>query len=264
MNDDNLLLELGDIICVKSPSNVSLHDKNLYVSYIDVQNTTTWIDIDSFESFTIEMNNGGFNSNSSIENIFLINRSPVKGYAKQNGLIVGVWIDIYLGEHIITGFITNLTEDMIEITSLPENDKLYIDFKYQGIPTDIPIKNICIRNAPKNNDDVNFKNSDDNNNDDIIENYDNNNDDFYEIAVPKNYRIENYRDNIHKLLENLDVDEFYGSNDDYENSSVSHHQLYNIQAQLNHLYDDFISRVPDKLRTVRFLKNIKNHVYRFE
>ena len=38
----------------------------------------------------------------------------------------------------MTGKITNLEEDMIEITTHPDNDVIYIDFAYIGIPDDIP------------------------------------------------------------------------------------------------------------------------------
>ena len=50
---------------------------------------------------------------------------------------------------IITGQIINLEEDMIEIRIYPSNKVIYIDFKYQGIPHDFPIKSISIREKPK-------------------------------------------------------------------------------------------------------------------
>ena len=49
---------------------------------------------------------------------------------------------------VITGEITNLEEDMIEVRSFPEKEMLYINFAYKGIPLDLPIETIKIREKP--------------------------------------------------------------------------------------------------------------------
>ena len=62
------------------------------------------------------------------------------------------WIDIHFGGEIpiiVTGEITNLEEDQIEITTYPEMKTIYIDFAYQGIPIHMPIEKILIRNKPE-------------------------------------------------------------------------------------------------------------------
>ena len=43
---------------------------------------------------------------------------------------------------------------MIELTSYPDNEVLYIDFGYKGIPQDLPINRFEIRNAPENKPDL--------------------------------------------------------------------------------------------------------------
>ena len=56
-------------------------------------------------------------------------------------LSINNWLSIYLGgdmPSIITGQITNLEEDMIEVTTWPKKEKIYIDFAYHGIPLNIP------------------------------------------------------------------------------------------------------------------------------
>ena len=49
---------------------------------------------------------------------------------------------------VITGEITNLEEDMIEIKTHPDGDIIYLDFAYKGIPKDLPIEKIEIRGTP--------------------------------------------------------------------------------------------------------------------
>ena len=93
--------------------------------------------------------NGDF-SNESIESIVILNRSESPSYAIQNGFITDTWVDIYFDTDVpmtITGQITNLEEDQIEVKSV-DGDIFYIDFAYRGIPLDIPIKTITKRNAP--------------------------------------------------------------------------------------------------------------------
>ena len=48
----------------------------------------------------------------------------------------------------IKGLITNLEEDMIEVKTYPDDDILYIDFAYQGIPEDFSIDKITIIKNP--------------------------------------------------------------------------------------------------------------------
>ena len=94
----------------------------------------------------------GFFSDESIIGIHLLNRSEEKGYARQHNLLPKTWIDIHFGGEIpiiVTGEITNLEEDQIEITTYPEMKTIYIDFAYQGIPIHMPIEKNLIRNKPE-------------------------------------------------------------------------------------------------------------------
>ena len=70
----------------------------------------------------------------------------------QNNLLKDTWIDItFSGDipTIITGQITNLEEDMIEIKTYPSNSVIYIDFAYKGLPEELNIKEIDINEAEK-------------------------------------------------------------------------------------------------------------------
>ena len=44
--------------------------------------------------------------------------------------------------------ISNLDEDMIELTTYPDKQKLYIDFGYKGIPLHLPIESITEFKTP--------------------------------------------------------------------------------------------------------------------
>ena len=72
-----------------------------------------------------------------ISQISLLSRDPEAGYARQHGLFPDKWINIYFGGDLpttITGQITNLEEDMIEVKTYPEEQVIYLDFGYKGIP----------------------------------------------------------------------------------------------------------------------------------
>ena len=100
----------------------------------------------------LNIKSNGLLSDESIKEIDLLNRNEFPGYAKQNDLLPKTWINIYFNgdvPHIITGQITNLEEDMIEIKTFPDKEIIYINFDYKGIPEDIPIENIEIRQPPE-------------------------------------------------------------------------------------------------------------------
>jgi hypothetical protein len=62
------------------------------------------------------------------------------------------WISIQFGGDVpltINGQITDLENDMIEISKYGDNKKLYIDFAYKGLPLDLPIENIRSFEPPK-------------------------------------------------------------------------------------------------------------------
>ena len=74
-----------------------------------------------YSGITVYLNilDGDF-SDESIDSIEILSRPTEKGYARQNGLTTGAWITIQLGGEVpitINGQITNLDEDMIEITT---------------------------------------------------------------------------------------------------------------------------------------------------
>ena len=64
-------------------------------------------------------------ADESITSISILNRADTTGYARQNNLIPDNWVDIYFGGDLpvtITGQITNLEEDMIEVEIVNEKE----------------------------------------------------------------------------------------------------------------------------------------------
>ena len=145
----SMVIELGDIIQVEAPNNTDIHNKIFFVNYIDLTQIQAF-DNKDLKKTVINILDGML-TDESILSISILYKHPEKGYARQNGLIKDKWITMEFGGDIpvlITGQITNLEEDMIEIKTYPEGDTIYMDFAYKGLPLDIPIQTIKIREEP--------------------------------------------------------------------------------------------------------------------
>ena len=147
---NQLDLQLGDIIELVSPTNSEYHETSNYIHYID--NTQIHItNITSLKEHQLNLTEDGTFTDESIQQVVLFSRSDEKGYARQHQLLPKAWVNIHFGGEvpvIITGQIGNLEEDMIEVITYPELKTIYIDFRYQGIPLDVPIDKIVIREKP--------------------------------------------------------------------------------------------------------------------
>lgn len=155
MSLDNELffkLQLGDIIEILAPTNPQLHEFHFFIDYINDKRIQL-INVATLEETQLNKNEEtGELTDESIKEIQLINRSEQSGYARQNGLLQGTWIELHIGgeiSSIITGEITSLEEDQIEITTYPDLQVIYIDFEYKGLPEYIPIKKFVIRDKPE-------------------------------------------------------------------------------------------------------------------
>jgi hypothetical protein len=145
-------LQLGDIIQIEA-KNQDLNNRVYVIDYLD-ETKLRLIDAETMlpRTLTINPDTGSF-SDESIYGINILDHAPEPGYARQNGLLPNTWVDIYFGgEHptVITGRISNLEEgeDMIELTTAPDNDVIYINFGFKGLPEHLPIERINIRPPP--------------------------------------------------------------------------------------------------------------------
>ena len=146
----SLSIELGDIIKVIAPTHQEIHEHVFLVDYLSSRKIKL-IDTESLGETILKLDATGKLADESITTIELLSRAEEKGYARQNNLVVSTWVDIRFGGDvptIITGMITNLEEDMVEIRTYPEDEMIYINFGYMGIPENLPIEEIKIRAPP--------------------------------------------------------------------------------------------------------------------
>ena len=144
----NISLTLGTIIKIIASYNDEVHDKIFIITYLD--DNVLKIENPQIEN-TISLNiKKGTFTDESLEQIEILSYPDKKGFARQNDLLPGKWISINFGGKLpttINGKITNLEDDMIEITTYPQKELIYINFDYKGIPLDLPI--LSINEIPK-------------------------------------------------------------------------------------------------------------------
>jgi hypothetical protein len=141
-------VELGDIIQIQAPRNREIHEQIYYVFYAD-EHRLKLLNTSNRQLLSLAIES--YVADESITGIALLSRSKERGFARQNRLLPLTWVDVHFGGEmpaVVSGEITNLEEDMIEITTYPDIRVIYIDFGYQGIPEDLPIERIVIRDKP--------------------------------------------------------------------------------------------------------------------
>jgi transcription termination factor NusB len=146
----HITLELGDIIETYASKNEDLNLKTFFITYID-SSQIDLTNVITFLPYKFKLDENSQITDESVDSIVLISRSEDLGYARQHLLLPKTWVDIHFSGEvpiIITGEITNLEEDSIEITTYPDFNVIYIDFEYKGIPKTIPLEQIIIRTKP--------------------------------------------------------------------------------------------------------------------
>lgn len=248
-------LKLGDFIQIEAKNN-EISGRIFLIDYLD-ELKICLIDAETMIPHVLKIENGTF-TDESITEINILSRANEEGYARQNGLIVNTWVDIYFGGEqptVITGRISNLEkdEDMIEITLFPDNEVIYINFEFKGLPEHLPIKQINIRPPPSNYSDSFIENEG------ISEENDENSK-TVNIAIPE------VRDAFIEILNDADqimasqsVEEFFFLVDVPEER-----KRYSIEAQTNDLLEALVSDVPENHRTSIVLNNIHTMISRFK
>ena len=146
---EKIQLQLGDIIEITAPENEVLNNNIFLIDYID-NDKIKLIDVNLSLPVTLVIEDSEL-KDKTIESISLLSRSDEEGYARQNALVPNTWVDVFFSgdvPQVVTGQITNLEEDMIELRVFPGDDAIYIDFAYKGMPENIPIEKIIIRDVP--------------------------------------------------------------------------------------------------------------------
>jgi len=261
-----IILQLGDVINISNPKNEKLNDQTFIIDYID-KSKMYLINVDTLEIIKLKISDDGIVGDGTITQIAILSRSDTSSYARQNDLLPGKWINIYFGGEypvILTGEITNLEEDMIEIKTV-DDDILYINFDYKGIPEDLPIDNIEIREKPEEPKKNVVEEIQEFENIPELEKE-------YEQAIPGQqieYKIpvKNVKDQMREFILRADQikfgDEELGPIVQYVDVAIQS-QRYSIEVQLTDLLDELLSTIPNSQRTNKVLNNIHITIERFK
>ena len=269
MATSDINLRLGDIIEIIAPTDANLNEKQYYIDYIDDEEIVLLQN--NGEKQIIYINPDGGLRNESIVEIQILDRASELGYARQNNLLPGTWVNVFFGGDepaVITGKITSLEEDQIEITTT-DKDVIYIDFGYQGIPKDIPITKIEIRLAPPGTSQQ--------------EDADEEKTPEVEVDVPEAIKsgeeqpeelttevitltAPEVKEQIREML--LEADQLQFGEELEEITQVvdipESEQKFGIEKQTNDLLDELLSDIPNKERTQSVLNNIHIMIERYK
>ena len=269
-------LQLGDVIEIKNPLNEQLNDKTFFIEYID-STKMVLIDTNTLNKITIGISPDGIIGDGNITYIGIINREDSSSYAVQNGLLPGKWINIYFGGEfpaIITGEITNLEHDMIEIRSI-DGDTLYLNFDYKGIPEDLPIGLIEIREKPDTKQIEELKENEKNEEEEDVEKEEEEEITLPDINIEKkvlgNEELQLHTSNVKNQLREFIIkadqihfgEEELGPIIQYIDVSQKS-KRYSLDTQVNDLLDELLSTIPSIQRTTKVLNNIHIMIERFK
>ena len=141
-------LQYGDIIQFSSPGNLELDGQIFFIEYI----STTKIKIinnDTLEKKTLSFLEGII-ENGSVKQITIIDRADSPSFVIQHNFLPDTWVEIkFFDGKTINGKIIDIEEDMCSIELPTQNNQIiYIDFQYSGIPEDTNIMDINIIDEP--------------------------------------------------------------------------------------------------------------------
>jgi hypothetical protein len=271
----SIYLQLGDIIQLKAPSNEELNEHIFIIDYID--NKKIKLRQQGVDEITIlNINEDGNLSDESILVIDILSHPETNSYSKQHKLLPGTYVDVHFNGDLpltITGEITNLEEDMIEIKINETNELIYIDFGYKGIPEDIPIEKIVIRTKPEtkmtiqDGDEIPIEGEADiegevGAGDELVA------EDEADIdgSIPVQIPTEEIKTQLKDIL--LDADQIeFGSELESITQVVEvpeERKRYGIETQVNEMLDELLSSVPNAERTRKVLNNIHVEIERFK
>ena len=276
-NTENVELQLGDIIRISNPKNDRLNEQVFLIHYID-SSKMILMNPNTGESIKLKISDDGTIGDGSITQLTILSRSDTPSYARQNELLPDKWVNIFFGGDypiILTGEITNLENDMIEVKTV-DGDVLYINFDYKGIPEDLPIEYIEIREKPEpikkplteldmdvreeeqiepveDMPELGFKEDKDS----YIET------NKLQIEAP----TKNIKNQIREFILRADQvkfgDEEFDAVIQYEDVSAKA-QRYSVETQVSDMLDEFLSTIPNSQRTQRVLNNIHTIIERFK
>ena len=263
-DEPKLFLELGQVIQIEAPTDPTLHENIYLINYLD-NNLMKLVNNNDLSEKVLRINNGEL-TNKSISKINILATQEEKGYARQNGLTPNNYITVEFGGNVPTifnGQVTDLEEDMIELTLYESGDKIYIDFEGKGIPLDLPIIDIRAFSPPEKK---SVSPEDEEKLDELVSPEDDiidEDDDELELIID----TEELKQNVKEIYINLDEltleDEDLGEIEELEVVDESQRR-FGIDNQANDLLDELLADIPSDKRTERILNNIHISIERFK
>ncbi len=274
MESERITIELGDIIQINAPENTSINNNIYLVDYIDSQEIKL-IDTDNFNKIKLNIIDGRL-SDETIDTITLLSRSEKSGYARQNNLLPETWINLYFTKMdeplILIGQIKELIEDMIEIKTYPDNKTIFIDFAYKGLPKELPLEKIIIRDKPVQLDsqlDTIQEESESLEKESIIEDEiipDPKTPDMDLDDLTREIKKRDVKNELLDFIKNVDKivigEELGGVTEIVELSEKQ--QRFGIETQTSDLLDDILASIPTTQRTKIVINDIHNQINRFK
>jgi hypothetical protein len=273
-------LQLGDIIKISNPKNERIDNKEFFINYIDTSKMFL-LNPETGEIIKLKISPDGIIGDGNITQLIILSRSESPSYAIQNGLTTNKWINIHFGGDypaIITGEITNLENDMIEVKTI-DNDTIYINFDYKGIPEDLPIEYFEIREKPYNIEKMGELGKQEKPHEE--EGHEREGEEpmgkFEELEKEKIFipaekiqigvQTTNIKNQLKEFI--LKADEIQFGFEElgtiYQMVDVEKEKKrYSIDEQVSDLLDDLLSTIPNSQRTQRVLNNIHIIIERFK
>jgi hypothetical protein len=277
INDNNIILQLGDIIEIFDETNDSLNKNIFLIDYIS-KTFIRLIGKEKLLEFDIE---NGILKGTNITEINILSRATSPSFSLQNNLITGKWINIYFfGDipFVLVGLITNLENDMIEVKIL-DGDTLYINFNYSGIPLDLNISEIVIREKPQEETKEENEKLDIDLNVDLDVDLDVNLDVDLDVEsdvdlddselINKENDIINENNNVNllnKMIFNADKIKF-GKEVEIIKQYIEvgkEDLIYDIKTQLNDLLNNLLNNIPKVEQTKKVINDIHNTILRYK
>ena len=247
METDKLFLILGDIIELISPKNSDLNNEIFLIEYID--DSKMKLRNEKMELILFIENKEIVNKD--IKMIKIISRAESPSYAIQHGFTINEWISIHLqdGTNII-GQITDLQEDQIEIQIPGEENPIYIDFEYQGIPENLMIESIELTTPQIEEEQEQEKRVEE---------------EEIEIDEDEPFFDTSPLPNLSKQLLDADQEILFGEVEEITVfiDSDEKSKRYNIEIQTNDLLENLLNQIPIEKRSLSELNKIHTMIERF-
>jgi hypothetical protein len=238
--NERIGLNLGDIINIINNERPELN-RTFLIEYIDDNKIKI---VDDKDRYILTINEDLSIDDGNIENIELLYRNPLEGYALQNNLTPGSWVTVYFDGNDVTGEIVSLEEDMIGI--MTPDGVIYIDFSYRGLPEDI----ISIEHTERR-DQMEMEM------DQMDQEMDTDQGDYLIMKRDLEPEI---------VFKPVDADVYFG---DYMDEVVEYYNVeskykrYSLEEQTNDMVEDLLSVIPDDKRTRDAINSVNTMVERY-